>query len=134
MRPLLHGLGGAGYLLLSLTTAGFLLSEPTHAATAPEVRQFLDHSGAAANARLAKAGVSLAGQTADVRATVGGDGRLMGLRVVRSSGSRDTDAAIEKALDRLQVEAPPALLSGAQITLPVGGGQVSAATTPTGGS
>ena len=128
MRPLLHSLGGAGYLLLSLTAAGFLLSEPARAATAPEVRQFLDHSGQKANARLVKAGVSLAGQSADVRATVGGDGRLMGLRVVRSSGSRDTDAAIEKALNRLQVEAPPALLSGAQITLPVGGGTASAAT------
>lgn len=128
MRPLLHSLGGAGFLLLSLTAAGFLLSEPSHAATAPEVRQFLDHSGQTANARLAKAGVSLAGQSAEVRATVGGDGRLMGLRVVRSSGSRDTDAAIEKALNRLQVEAPPALLSGAQITLPVGGGTASVAT------
>ena len=121
MRPLLLNTSAAGCLLLSLTAAGFLLAAPSQAAPAPEVRQFLDHSGQKANARLVKAGVSLAGQTADVRATVGSDGRLMGLRVVRSSGSRDTDAAIEKALNRLRVEAPPALLAGAQVTLAVGG-------------
>jgi hypothetical protein len=108
-------------LLLSLSAAGLLLAAPTaHAATAPEVRRFLDDGAAAADARLAKAGVALAGRTADVRAVLGSDGRLMGLHVVRSSGSLETDSAIEKALNHMRVDGAPALLGGAQVTLSVG--------------
>jgi hypothetical protein len=108
-------------LLLSLSAAGLLLAAAaTHAATAPEVRRFLEDGRVAADARLTKAGVALAGRTADVRAVVGSDGRLMGLHVVRSSGSLETDAAIEKALNRMRVDGAPALLGGAQVTLSLG--------------
>jgi hypothetical protein len=108
-------------LLLSLSAAGLLLAASTaQAVTSPEVRRFLDDGRAAADARLAKAGVSLDGRTADVRAVVGSDGRLMGLHVVRSSGSLETDAAIEKALNHMRVDGAPPLLGGAQVTLSVG--------------
>ena len=106
--------------LLMLSAAGLIMAGAAHAAESPEVRRFIDDGRATAEAQLAKAGVDLAGQTVSVRGVVTGDGRLNNLRVVRSTGSRDTDAAVAAALHRLRVEDPPPLLSGSQVTLTLG--------------
>jgi TonB family protein len=105
---------GVGALLLAATTA-----TTATAATTP-VQQFASRAEAQAQAKLSAAGVNLNGQTVAVRAVVDGDGRLNAVHVVRSSGSHDTDAAVETALRKLTVaDAPPALVGGA-ITLNLG--------------
>jgi TonB family protein len=118
--------------LLMLSAAGLLLASTAHAAPSAEVRRFIDQTEAAADARLAERGVDLQGRTAAVRVTVGGDGRLYGVQVVRSTGSRETDDAIEDALRKLRVKDAPAMLSGAQVTLPLGEAPTSAASTGAG--
>lgn len=109
MKTLL--VAGAGALLLVATAA--------QAATSP-VQQFAGRAEAQALVKLNAAGVNLDGRSVAVRATVDGDGRLNGVRVVRSSGSRDTDAAIEAALKRLTVADMPPVLAGGAITLNLG--------------
>jgi len=109
MKSLL--VAGVGALLLAGSAA--------QAATSP-VQQFAGRAEAQALVKLSTAGVNLDGHPVAVRAVVDGDGRLNGVHVVRSSGSRDTDAAVEAALKKMVVaDTPPALVGGA-ITLTLG--------------
>jgi hypothetical protein len=119
--------------LLMLSAAGLIVAGAAHSAEPPEVRRFLDGGRAVAEAQLAKAGVDLAGQTVAVRGVVVGGGRLNNLRVVRSTGSRDRDEAVAKALNRLRLEDPPLLLSGSQVTLTLGAPATTAASQPAAG-
>ena len=56
-----------------------------------------------------------------MRATVSPDGHLTGLKVLRSSGSPDTDSAVAAVQKVLVAHAPVGLLDGA-VTLSVGQG------------
>jgi len=116
--------------LLMLSAVGLLMAGAAHAQP-PEVRRFLDDGRAAAEAKLAQSGVDLSGQTVAVRAVVTGEGRLNNLRVVRSTGSLEKDAAVAQALHRLRVEAPPVMLSGAEVTLMLGAAAPATAARPT---
>ena len=109
--------------LLPLVAAAVLVAVPAataYAAPPAEVRQFLDTAAAKADARLADAGVLPSGQALKVRATVGSDGRIAGLSVVESSGSRDTDAAVKDALKRLAVGPVPTQVAGRAVILTLG--------------
>ncbi|HEY8573164.1 TonB family protein [Phenylobacterium sp.] len=109
--------------LISLVAAAVLAVAPfatAHAAPPAEVQDFLGHAAASADAKLAAAGVNLAGQPVKVRATVGSDGRLSGLSIAESTGSRDTDAAVEAALKRLAVGPVPAQVAGRKVMLTLG--------------
>ena len=113
--------------LLPFVAAAVLVAVPAanaHAAPPVEVRAYLDEAVAKADARLAEAGVDLSGQSVMVRATVSSDGRLNGLSIAETTGSRDTDAAVEAALKRLRVGPAPAQLAGRGVTLTLGSGAI----------
>ncbi|MBU1378976.1 MAG: energy transducer TonB [Alphaproteobacteria bacterium] len=84
-----------------------------------DVTDYLQRAGVAATADLAAAGVE-AGGGLTIRARVSSDGRLIGARVVTSSGSLETDQAATKVLRRLRVNAPPNVLVGADVNIAVG--------------
>lgn len=98
--------------------AALLLAGSAHAAQQPpEVQRFLDAAHDRAQARLEAAGVAVGSGGLAIRAHVDGLGQLTGVRVVRSSGSLDTDARAKAALHNLSTPMAPATLSGRDITL-----------------
>jgi hypothetical protein len=107
-----------------MAAAVMLMAPAAHAAPSPEVTEFLRKTAARAEARVAAAGVRLAGGSLKVRAQVGVDGRLGNPYVVRSSGSRSTDTAVESALRWMPVYAP-AGLTGRSVTLTLGNGSLA---------
>jgi hypothetical protein len=78
---------------------------------------FVRQAEANAAQRLNNAGVSLGGRRIVVRGVIGGDGRLRSLSVVDTSGSRDTDAAVTAALNRMDIADAPASVVGAALVL-----------------
>jgi TonB family protein len=109
------------YLWAMVAAVIMMIAPAAYAAPNAEVREFLRTMAARAEARVAAAGVRLTGTSVKVRAQVGVDGRLGNPAVVRSSGSRSTDAAVEVALRRMPVYAP-AGLTGRSVTLTLGRG------------
>lgn len=105
--------------LLALAAGGLLLASAAQAEVSPQSQAFFAEARQAADARLAKQGVDLAGQSLAVRGHLGGDARLNGVKIARSSGSRELDDAVVKALRNLKVSAPPALV-GRDVTLSLG--------------
>ena len=117
-------------VLASLLSAATLVAVGSTALAAPrDVRDYLDRAGAAAAKQVAQAGVDV-GPGLDVKAHVNSDGRLSSLRVVKSSGSLETDQKAVAALKRLKVSAPPNALLGADITVAVAKEPVLAAQNP----
>jgi TonB family protein len=117
--------------LLMLSAVGLLVAaSSSHAATAPELQAFLDRAQAQAENRLDVAGVDLKGQPVAVRGSVDSEGKLRAIHVVRSTGSRDTDFAVEKALKRMSVANVPPLLVGGEVTLALGGPPIVQAKAP----
>lgn len=106
--------------LLALAAGALLLASTAHAENSYQTQAFFTDAHEAAGARLAEQGVDLAGHTLTVRGHLGGDARLNGVKIARSSGSRDLDDAVVKALRNLKVSAPPALV-GRDVTLSLGG-------------
>jgi TonB family protein len=113
-----QGIGSMKTQLLAFSAAALVALSSTAALARPDsqVTSFLKKVEAQADGRLAAAGVDLAGRKVTVKATVDADGLLYGVHVVRSSGSRDADYAIEQALHRLRVNDAPAQLAGADVT------------------
>jgi outer membrane biosynthesis protein TonB len=114
--------------LLLLSAASLLFAASAHAAPS-ELQQYLDRAHAQAHQTLAAASVPL-NAPVTVKAYVGGDGRLNNLHVIRSSGSRDTDFAVEQALKRLAVAGAPTPLVGASIKLTLGEAPIVQAKAP----
>lgn len=115
--------------VLLLSAAALLAFGATAHAAPREVRNYLDRAGAAAAKQVAQAGVDV-GPGLDVKAQVNSDGRLSGLRIVKSSGSLEIDQKAVAALKRLKVSAPPNTLLGADITVTVAKEPVLAAQNP----
>lgn len=115
--------------LLMLSAAGLLFAASASHAAPSELQQYLDRAHAQADHQLAVASVPLTGPVT-VRAYVGGDGRLNNVHVIRSSGSRDTDFAVEQALKRLEVAGAPTPLVGAAIKLTLGEAPIVQAKAP----
>ncbi|HEY8004026.1 MAG TPA: hypothetical protein VIE16_07350 [Phenylobacterium sp.] len=111
MKTLL--LAGAGALLLAASAAQ---AAPT------ELQRFQDQAVAQAQAKLGAAGVDLKGQPIQVRATVGSDGHIYSAHVIGSTGSHDTDVAVEAAVKKVVVADAPPLLSGNSVVLTLGAG------------
>ena len=106
--------------LLALAAGGLLFASAAQAEISPQSQGFFSEARQAADSRLAKEGVDLSGRTLAVRGHLGGDARLNGVKIARSSGSRDLDDAVVKALRNLKVSAPPGLV-GRDVTLSLGG-------------
>jgi len=105
-------------LSLALSAAAILALGSAVNAAPRDVRDYLDRAGAAAAKRVAAAGVDV-GPGLDVKGRVNSDGSLSGLRVVKSSGSLETDQKAVAVLKRLRVPAPPNTLLGADVTVAV---------------
>ena len=117
--------------LLAIVAAFLLIAPSAHASAKSDVRQFLSTTAGRAEARVAAAGVRLVGTSVQVRAQVGVDGRLGNPYVIRSSGSRATDMAVEVALRRMPLYAP-ARLTGRSVTLTLGRGSLAQLDPPNG--
>lgn len=115
--------------VLLLSAAALVAIGATAHAAPRDVRSYLDRAGVAAAKQVAQAGVDV-GPGLDVKARVNSDGRLSSLRVVKSSGSLETDQRAVAALRRLKVSAPPNALLGADITVAVAKEPVLAAQNP----
>jgi TonB family protein len=115
--------------LLVLSAASLLFAASASHAAPSELQQYLDRAHAQADQTLAAASVPL-NAPVTVRAYVGGDGRLNNVHVVGSSGSRDTDYAVEQALKRLAVAGAPTPLVGATIKLTLGEAPIVQAKAP----
>ncbi|HEV7384546.1 MAG TPA: TonB C-terminal domain-containing protein [Phenylobacterium sp.] len=108
--------------LLMLSAAGLLFAGSASHAALPESQQYAGRANARAEALLRAAGIDDQVQPVSVRASVSPDGHLTGLRIIRTSGSRDTDRAVAEVLRKVLVaDAPVGLLNGA-VTLNVGQG------------
>lgn len=112
-----------------LPAAALVAFGATAQASTRDVRDYLDRAGTAAAKQVSQAGVDV-GPGLDVKARVNSDGRLSGLRVVKSSGSAEIDQKAVAALKRLKVSAPPNALLGADITVAVGKEPVAHAQNP----
>lgn len=116
--------------LVVLAAAGLLLGvEGVRAAPASLHQIYLAGVSAQADAKLANAGVTLPGRTVKVRATLSGN-RLVGARVVDSTGDLATDRAVEGALRRMRTSPIPAELSGRDVTLTLGDPSIVQAKVP----
>lgn len=114
---------------LLLSAAALLAFGGSAHAGAREVTQYLEQAGAVAAAKVEAAGVDV-GAGLDVKGRVSSDGGLTALRVIRSTGSAETDQKALKALKRLRVAGPPNALVGAEVTVTVGKASTLAAKAP----
>jgi hypothetical protein len=105
--------------ILLLSAAGLLFTASASLAAPSELQHYTDRAQAKAQALLSTTGLDFKAQPVSVRATVNPDGRLNGMQVVRSSGSRDTDLAVETVLRKIVVTDPPLGLTGGAVTLNV---------------
>jgi len=103
--------------LFMLTAAALSLVAAAAQASPREVKDFLERAQTEAEARVAAAKIALGAQGVQVSGSVSTEGRLYGVHVIGTSGSRDTDAAVEQALARLQLDGVPPVLGGAKVTL-----------------
>jgi TonB family protein len=116
--------------LLVLSAAGLLFAA-NHVQAAPaDSEQFAARAATKADSLLIAAGVDPKAQSVAVRASVSPDGRLSGVRVVRSSGSRDTDHAVATVLKKILVADPPVGLVDGAVTLNLGDARTGQATAP----
>jgi TonB family protein len=105
---------------LRLSAAGFLLASATSFATASELQPVPPRAQARADRLLSAAGLDAQIQPVSVRASIDPDGRVTGVSVLRSSGSRHTDRMVETVLRRVIRADPPLGLTGGAVTLNVG--------------
>jgi TonB family protein len=108
--------------LLMLSTAGLLFAASASQAAIPESQIYASRANARAEVLLHAAGVDAQAQPVSVRASVSPDGHLTGVKVIRTSGSPETDRAVTEVLRKIVLtDAPIGLLNGA-VTLNVGQG------------
>ncbi len=111
---------------LRLSAAGLLLASTTSFATAAELQPVPRRTQVEADRLLGAAGVDAHAQTVSVRARIDPDGRVTGVEVLRSSGSRQTDRVVEAVLKRVIRADPPVGLADGAVTLNVGGSSARA--------
>lgn len=112
--------------LFAVSAAVLSLAAATvQAAPNPAVQAFLDDAYSQAKAQLG--GVDLSHGVVKVRAHVHGDGRLTGVRVVKSSGSRDADERVVGAVKQVRVRQAPLPLIGSQVDFAFGPADAEAA-------
>ena len=108
--------------------AAFLLtSGAAQASPDGRLQSFLDRAEAQAQSIAVAAGCDLDAQAIKVRAYIDAEGRLKSVQVVGSSGSRDTDRAVEQSLRHLQLADVPGELIDANLTFLLGHAGAAAA-------
>jgi hypothetical protein len=107
--------------LFALSATATLFAAAIAAAAPSELQQYQDHANARAQLLLRHTGVYLGDQSVSVKAEVAPDGRLSGIEVVHSSGSRQTDLAVKRVLEKIVVSDPPLGLTDGAVLLKVRG-------------
>lgn len=105
---------------MSLGLALLMLAAATSFAVAGELQPTPRQAQVQADRLLADAGVDATAQPVSVRARIAPDGKVTGVQVLKSSGSRTTDWAVEAVLRRVVLAHPPLGLSDGAVTLNVG--------------
>jgi TonB family protein len=108
-----------------LTAAALLFGASATHATPSESQRYADRAKAKADSLLHASRLDLGGQSVSVRAKVDIDGRVIGMDVVRSSGSRDADLAAETILRRVVASDPPMGLSDGAVLMTVSSAPVA---------
>ena len=111
MRTQLIALGA----LAAVLSAGVANASPD-----PVAQTFVEHAKVRAEALVNGCGVDLGRNAVTVQAYIGSEGRLKSVRVLGSTGPRDSDRVIEQALKGLQLYNVPAQLIDAKITFFLG--------------
>ena len=110
--------------LLALAAAALLSAASISRAAPSELQRYTDRAEARAQVLLHASGLDFATQSVSVRATVNPDGRLGPTQVLRSSGSRADDLAVETVLRKIVMANPPLGLTDGAVTLNVGGARI----------
>jgi TonB family protein len=105
---------------MSLCLAGLMLAAATSFATAAELQPLPGPAKAEAQRLLTDAGVDTQGQTVTVRAAIDPDGKVTGVKVLKSSGSRRTDRIVGAVLQAVVRAYPPLGLTDGAVTMQVG--------------
>jgi len=107
-------------ILVILGAAGLLFAAPASHAAPSDLQRYADRAGARAQTLLAAPGLDFRAQHVSVSASVDEDGHLSSIRVVRSSGSPQTDRAVEAVLRKIVIAEALIGLTGAAVTLNAG--------------
>jgi TonB family protein len=111
------------HAFLLSAAALILAASPTWAAPS-ELQRYADRAKTDAQSLLHASRLDLEGRSVSVRATVDIDGRLTGMQVVRSSGSRDADIAVEAMLKKVVAREPLFGLTDGAVLMTVNGNPV----------
>jgi TonB family protein len=111
---------------LTLASAALWLAASTSFAVASELQPIPPGAQAEAARRLSAAGVDANTVRVSVQAGIDADGGVTKVSVLRSSGSRQTDRAVEAVLRQVVRAHPPIGLEDGTVTLNVGAAQLSA--------
>ena len=103
--------------ILLLSAAALSFAASASQATDSETQYYSARAQARLPSLLRAARIDSTVRSVSVRATVDPEGRLTGMKVLRSSGSRDTDSAVETVLRKLVRTDPPLGLNDGAVTL-----------------
>jgi len=113
--------------LLGLSAAALLLAGVAQASPDPAIQAFLAQAQSKAESQVNAAGVDLNAHSVRVKAYIADEGRLASVHVADSSGSRDLDDHIERAVKQVRLTDVPPGLVGATLTLQLGHGPLAQA-------
>jgi len=113
-------------ILVILGAAGLLFAAPASHAAPSDLQRYADRAWATARTLLPATGLDFRTQHVSVRASVDEDGHVNSIRVVRSSGSPQTDRAVEAVLRKIVLAEALIGLTGAAVTLNAGIGPAGA--------
>ena len=102
---------------LLLSAAALTFAASTMRAAPAELPYYSARTQAKLHSLLRASGIDPEVKSVSVRAFVAPDGQLTGMKVIRSSGSRDTDRAVETVLRKIVVADPPIGLDDGAVTL-----------------
>lgn len=105
--------------VIMMSAAGVLFAGSVSQAAVPELQRYADRASAKVQALLCATGRDFTAKSVSVRATVDPDGRMNGLRLMQSSGDRDTDLTVERVLRKVVETDPPVGLSNGAVSLNV---------------
>lgn len=113
---------------LAVSSMSAVAATSARAAADPEINRWLNATDRAVHASLERAHMPAGGQTVDLKFDIDGD-YLRSPQIVKSSGSRDVDASVAKALRWVAVQSPPSILNGHAVVFHLAVGDAESAST-----
>lgn len=110
--------------VLVVAAAGLLFAAQAAWAAPSESERYAEWASARSGALLRRAGIDADANPISVRASVSLSGAITGVRVLRSSGSRQVDAEVVDMLTKIIRSKPPSGLVDGAVTLNLGKGAI----------